>query len=93
MKTARDIEKEKQDALLQSAVDFLAEHFDTVQIVCTQSYCGMVDSHYSKGCGSFYARLASLQELLWRDEARTKHDAITEISTPPPDDSESWQFL
>lgn len=89
----RQEEKLQKQAMIRKVLDQLGEHFDCVQIVALDS-CGKVESHYAEGSGSWYARMQALREVLWMDEARTKHGAIADtLEADPPDDPETWQFL
>lgn len=76
---------------LKQIADSLTEVFDSCQIVVTLQD-GDESAVFTAGSGSFYARWASLRELVlqWdeftREEAR--QSAVVEEDGPPPPDGE-----
>lgn len=66
----REHEREERVKLIQSHVDRLAEHFDSVTILCSDAYSGNTGS-YKFGAGNYYARLAMAREFIDEDQART----------------------
>lgn len=58
-------------ALVKRSVSQLAEHFDTVQIVCTR-VVGDGTVQVNNGVGNWYARYGSLRDWVIREEANLR---------------------
>jgi hypothetical protein len=66
----------EEDALILKALDMLAEHFDTVQILCTRmADDGTGDTlQFAHGRGNWCARRGQAREWLIASEERVKHE-------------------
>ena len=60
---------QERSEVLDKAVSFLAEHFDSVQILATRCE-GTETESYACGVGNFMARMGQVQEFLRREELR-----------------------
>jgi len=65
--------KKRDEKILQSFVSQLAEHFDTVQVICTRRLPeegGTIIA--DRGAGNWYARYGSLKEWVVKQEEQMR---------------------
>lgn len=70
-------DKEVRDQMIQTALNTLAEHFDTVHIF-TSHHEGGSTLVQSNGTGNFYSRLAQIQEFVIRQDERVRQEVRDE---------------
>lgn len=67
----------QEDQMLEAAAKYLAEHFDSIQIICTVD--GNVPNQTTlrvKGVGNIYARVGSTRDWLIAEDAMTREYAV-----------------
>lgn len=64
MTDAEDKDADSLELMLQSAVDKLGEHFDSVQIIATKEYQKGDYVRFNSGSGPYYSRIGSVREFV-----------------------------
>lgn len=80
-------DKKKLEAIVQSALNTILEHADSVQIIATKCHGGTTVC-VCKGDGNWYARVHSCQEFIDSDSAKT---LWFERPSDPPEPSDNWK--
>lgn len=70
MNEPNEAEREKLNRIVKAHVDQLGEHFDSVQIMCSNlEQGGEFTAKYASGSGNWYARVGMTREwLMYHDE-------------------------
>lgn len=81
--TQQDFDPDKMDAILDSHLAQLSEHFDSVRIFWTKydSDSSTTKSN-SRGIGDWYAQSGAVREWLIRSEEDTRLDCRSRLDDP-----------
>jgi hypothetical protein len=73
-------EQKSAEAHMEAALDYLKEHFDSIQIIATRhdDETGLTHS-LRRGRGNYYARLAACREWVDGNQAKDRQDWLPPI--------------
>lgn len=86
-----DAQIKSLNQIVQDAATKLAEHFGSVQILCSLHMESGQTLSITKGQGDWYARQGLAHEFINRDMAQEIAVEIAEKQQPPPDNGEEWK--
>lgn len=79
------------EAIVQSHVNALMEHFEVVQILTSLTSQNGTES-VNLGAGNWYARQGMAHEFIGRDRAHTSaHEIAKIIPSSPPEEGDEWK--
>ena len=75
---------------MQRHVNALLEHFDSVQILVSNTIPEGTSNVFMGG-GNWFARQGMAHEFIRKDKAQTEAREISRAIQPPPDEGEEWK--